>query len=377
MTQSFIIGANNNPNAFKLIAYEVSAPNTPVDILSIPLPHTSSQNATFLTLNEVAHIVRLYEWTGSTLGANIWSDIVQSIQKTIETPADIELVVGVDLTAGGTQWDGFAAYPEYKGYLIGIDFRVEQRGIGTLKNINEIINYGDFGFELQGGAIFNDGDTFFIQFLPKIVVNPANNSSNSKGFEDIVTLNNSEVLDITYLNKLIDINHFSDTIAQTFELPPIINWTDMSSIGFISDKGLQVNSIIKLAAGEIVFFNGIGVNEIYIGNNEYLKIIKKGSQLYVENSTIKYNDVGHFEKTYLQLVTNDNKNYVSLNGSLLQRNVYVRLWDYVQKLTIGQGVVAEANWNANKALFSLGDGSTTFRVPEIADVLPIYNLIKI
>lgn len=59
-------------------------------------------------------------------------------------------------------------------------------------------------------------------------------------------------------------------------------------------------------------------------------------------------------------------NAVFANGGLLDRDVYPRLWEWVQ----GAGadiIVTDENWNNvalnNKGKFSYGDGSTTFRVP--------------
>ena len=51
------------------------------------------------------------------------------------------------------------------------------------------------------------------------------------------------------------------------------------------------------------------------------------------------------------------------NGALLQRTSYPRLFKWVQDNVAVQ--TTEANWNNNKHLYTLGDGSTTFRVPDL------------
>lgn len=379
MQQTVIISANNNTNDFKLLAYEVTAPNTVVDTIDVLYPHTSSQSCTFLTLNNVTHIFRLFEWTGSAFGAMLWQEIVQPQQVNINTPNDIELVVGVDLPNNGTQWNGLTAYPQYAGYTLGTDFRVVQRGVSNLK-LAEVQQFGGFGFELLGGQIFNNGDTYFIEFIPKLVVNPANyiGATNSNGYTDIVELNNSTVLNATYLNKLIDINHTIDGIAPTFKLPPIANWNDMSSIGFICNRGLAPNAIIELATGETIDFNFQQVNDIIIGHSEYLKITKKGSNLYVESTNIDYNSIGEFVQSYFDgFGLRYPHNHLLTNGNIQDRNIYVRLWRKLQLLSIGYGIVAEVNWAANQNMFSTGDGSTTFRMPLIANSSVLHNYIKI
>ncbi|KVN83419.1 hypothetical protein [Burkholderia ubonensis] len=55
--------------------------------------------------------------------------------------------------------------------------------------------------------------------------------------------------------------------------------------------------------------------------------------------------------------------YLKLNGALLSRAAFPALWAYAQ----GSGaLVSDAAWNANSwGCFSTGDGSTTFRIPEL------------
>lgn len=53
--------------------------------------------------------------------------------------------------------------------------------------------------------------------------------------------------------------------------------------------------------------------------------------------------------------------WVKMNGALLSRVTYANLWAYAQ----AQGPVSEAIWAGGKfGAFSVGDGSTTFRIPD-------------
>jgi hypothetical protein len=371
MIQNIVIAANTNAQDFKIVAYEVTTPNTAVDDVIINAPHTVSQTASFLTLNDVAHIFRLYEWNGSTLGALLSETVIQANKESIKTPDDIELVVGIDLTINGTQWDGSVTYPDFAGYKVNKDYRIVQRSVGPLKS-SEVTDYGTFGFELQGGQIFSDGDTYFIEFIPKLLITPNNGGTTSiNGFKDVISIGTDLVLDSSSLNKLIDINRQLDAVAPTIELPPIANWTDMSSIGFAMNQGLQVNAIIKLATGETIWFNNLQVNDIVVGMNEYIKITKKGTDLYVESTNINYNNVGKVENGVR--VTN---NTIIGEGQLLLRNIYVRLWRMVQSLSNGNGLVSEATWSTsapdNQFNYTTGDLSTNFRVPNYRGVTVRY-----
>lgn len=54
--------------------------------------------------------------------------------------------------------------------------------------------------------------------------------------------------------------------------------------------------------------------------------------------------------------------WMRINGGLLSRTVFADLWAHVQTV----GAVTEAEWAAGRSgWFSAGDGSTTFRIPDI------------
>lgn len=55
--------------------------------------------------------------------------------------------------------------------------------------------------------------------------------------------------------------------------------------------------------------------------------------------------------------------YIKANGALLSRAAYPRLWAYVTKNSLA---VTEAQWSGGiQGMYSVGDGSTTFRVPDL------------
>jgi len=54
---------------------------------------------------------------------------------------------------------------------------------------------------------------------------------------------------------------------------------------------------------------------------------------------------------------------IKANGSLINRASYPRLWEYVNDNSLA---ITEASWaNGMSGMFSVGDGSTTFRVPDL------------
>jgi hypothetical protein len=65
----------------------------------------------------------------------------------------------------------------------------------------------------------------------------------------------------------------------------------------------------------------------------------------------------------LEVRTTARAGFLKLNGALLNRADYPALWAYAQA---SGAIVAEASWSANNwGCFSTGNGSTTFRIPEL------------
>lgn len=56
-------------------------------------------------------------------------------------------------------------------------------------------------------------------------------------------------------------------------------------------------------------------------------------------------------------------NYIRPNGAVLSRADYSRLWSFAN--SDSSNIVNESAWGSNPACFSRGDGSTTFRIPDL------------
>lgn len=55
--------------------------------------------------------------------------------------------------------------------------------------------------------------------------------------------------------------------------------------------------------------------------------------------------------------------HIKANGTLISRAAYPRLWKFVSDNNLA---VSEANWSSTyRGMYSVGDGSTTFRVPDL------------
>lgn len=80
----------------------------------------------------------------------------------------------------------------------------------------------------------------------------------------------------------------------------------------------------------------------------------------LENPRYGNDPIGSIHYTYATILP---RNDIYANGELYLRSDYPVLFAYILEST--DFYVADASWSANKGKFSLGDGSTTFRTPQI------------
>lgn len=370
MDQSFIFLATNNPANWRALMYETTAPNTPVAFIDVPASHTSSQTITFTNLNDVAHFFRVYELlAGDALGQLLADDIVQPQPKSLSAQKPLPLTVGVEITTGSDVYDGSTDHPELIGMVAGVDYRIEERAIGTLRPEEfEDIGQPGFGFKVKNGKTFEENDTYFLHFLAKLIsVASTPAATSGKMFSDIVEITADTSLDSTYMGKLIDANATGTTLVITLDL--LASFLDNALIGFKQHRGNQINTVIKARSTETIYFRGEEVNEVIIAKGEHVYLSKKSGKWHVIEDNIS-KEVGLPVMAYSQLL-----NTVVADGSPLNRADYPRLWAYVN--SIG-ALVSETVWNTtniflpgvinNKTNFSSGDGSTTFRVPDLRDL---------
>ena len=293
MDKQITIAANTNPNPLRAIMYETSAPNVAVQAIDIPLPHNVSQQIVFTGLNDVSHWFRLYEVVGMVLGTQLSDSLIQPTVKSVYCDLPIELNVGVAptdrITPAVNNYNGTVEFPQYAGKVAKTDYWVEQRGVGQLKD-DEYTNNTDmgvtFGFKLTGTALFNDLDTYFIKFRPIILVNPANfPAARVELFTDIVLVNTSRTIDATYANKMMDVQSAGANLTLTLDL--LANMPNLKLFHFVNNFGLQTQTTIKAAIGELIYFNGAEVNQIVLNMGEYLTLNKKGTRWYFVDGNVE------------------------------------------------------------------------------------------
>lgn len=209
-------------------------------------------------------------------------------------------------------------------------------------------------FELQGGAPPTTPGSSAGSLISGVAIVTTN-----------LTLNPTD-----HLNKLIQIR--ADATQVTVTLPDIDDLPDNTIIPIETTILNSFQNKIITQGGQYIYMRNQSVNFLYMGISEAMWLYRGEDGYYVINDFSQiYERIGKVESSYRV-----NLNEVVADGSLLQRATHPRLWAYAQ--TLGASIVSEATWQTAsvtvagrtvdrpyRGCFSTGDGSTTFRVPDL------------
>lgn len=272
--------------------------------------------------------------------------------------------------AGGT----IASIPT----LAGKDFLLRREGRPLIPGTEyEILFAGGFKLKLPGDVLFENErfelDVFSLQGGAPAPIPSSGGGSFITGIVPVTTNLTMNVTD--HIGKLLQVRAASNIITITL---PDIGDEDLPDNTIIPIETMINNSFqcrITTQAGQYIYMRNTGVTNLYMGIGESLWLFKGADGWYVINDFAQvYERVGKIEASYKISI-----NEVLADGSLLSRTAYPRLFEYA--LTLGSSIVSEATWqtatgtvagrtvtNPYRGCFSLGDGSTTFRVPNLMNV---------
>lgn len=345
----YLASAPANGN-IRIKAFEVTTPGTPVATKDFANP-SFPFNFSLTVPNDVVHNVQVYDSDLTTDGTLLASFVYDPKFSSVDIKGDRIMVVGNtgDPVAGTTEFDDAS--------LDGFTYSIERRGIGTIIPDDEWEYVTGGGFKLiTTGDVFNPGETFILHFYPKITTVTPSAGGSTKFISGIAAAITADTtLDDTYYNQLIPLNSATNKLAII--LTKIADTPANTLFVFDTSMGGQNNSVISASGTDSILWNGTDRSAMYMGKNEQLWLMKGADGWHVLESKGGFSEVGRQFFAHMVL-----PNTIELNGSLLNRADYPRLFnDYVNKLPLAM-IVSEANWVTNKGKFTLGDGSTTFRI---------------
>lgn len=181
----------------------------------------------------------------------------------------------------------------------------------------------------------------------------------------VVNLTATTTLTLLHRNFLIEL---AATGHASFTLPDVTTTAGGDRFVFSSLMPYgKCASILFNGVQNVKWNDGDTRTALYMYGGERLELISAGTYWTVGYSKGNFDSVGETRG-----VRKRKGNTLICNGDLVLRADYKRLWEFVQTLTTGQEVVTDANWlagslgniNVYRGCFSLGNGTTTFRLPD-------------
>lgn len=267
--------------------------------------------------------------------------------------------------------------------LAGMTFKLRRSGQPLIPQKNTTPDPADEyqclsagGFKLlQTGDVLFEGERFELDVynLQGGSTNP-NPSTSSKFItgRSIVTTNYTYAPSID-LNKLISIR--ADNSIITFTLPDINAVPDDTIIPIETAILNNWQAMITTQGGQYIYMRNNNYNSVYMGKSESLWLYRGNDGWYVINDFAKnYEDIGLIKPKYKVGI-----NELLADGSVLSRAAHPRLFEEVQ--SYGFSFVSEETWNTPsieqggrtilrpfRGCFSYGDGTTTFRLPDLMNM---------
>ncbi len=236
----------------------------------------------------------------------------------------------------------------------------------------EILNAGGFKL-LQSGDVLALNERFKLTIFSLIsTTNPTPNTASFIKGKKVVTSN--VTLDaVNDVNKLIQCRGYNTALVIT--IPDLADITENAFIPIESTINQNKAVTIQSTGGQYFYFNSSGRTSFHLMPGEVVWLYRDSDGFYVINDFAdKYK---HLAKPFAAYKTDLNQ--LVCKGQELIRDEHPRLWAYVQ--TLGSSLVSEATWQTAsvtvsgrtvlkpyRGCFSSGNGSTTFRLPDLMNM---------
>lgn len=167
-------------------------------------------------------------------------------------------------------------------------------------------------------------------------------------------LTDADAGSLLYANPLND-------LIPTVTLPTISTIPQGQYIGFTN--GSNKPMVVDAGITAIRINGSVTKNIVYVMPGESLCLVRVGGEWYPIHKEGNFDSVG--EITFLSYYSfTVPTGFLELNGQTVNREDYPRLWEMVDDYNL-VNMVSEASWSANKGKFSDGNGTTTFRLPDL------------
>jgi hypothetical protein len=269
--------------------------------------------------------------------------------------------------------------------IAGQNFFLERDGQPLLTTEFEILNAGGFELDIAGDVLI-EGQRFVLT-LYNLIGGAPGGTPGPALIEGVVNISTNTTFDVVnHVNKLLQIR--AGAFLITLTLPLIDDIPDNTIIPIEASITNSSEIIIATQGGQSIYINNASKTSISMRCGEVLWLYRGDDGYYIIND---------FARIYTELCKPHAAYKVGMNemlcdGTLLNRTDYPRLWEAVQAM--GTSLVSETLWQTAavykqsgvfttsipssgefitiprpyRGCFSTGDGSTTFRIPDLMNV---------
>lgn len=361
----------NNARFFVFALYDASAPTVLLEKIAPAKPYGDPLQVTFTYNMQQGHIYRFRLWESvDDTATGLIRNSANVNGSTNSVAIRLPIYAEVDVTPNWVSGQPTVADATYVGWTISKltrnpDYLVFDDAPDN--NQNDVVRNSD-GFTLQNDINLQPNEQWCVEFAPQIIIAPPSANDFSTG--RIITTDT--ILTAADKNQMLIIRSATSAIKITVADSTTI--TDFIDRFYIkSEGGNQINVVVDLiSSGDTFAYYSAALPTLYLGQSEDLFIFCFNKQYFLTSNPKGMGLCGSF-------LYSDNLtvfNYILCAGQLLSRAVYPMLWAYVQGLGTAVSLVT---WNVNSTIdgivyypnrgfFNLGDGSTTFGLPDFTNM---------
>jgi hypothetical protein len=367
----------NDPDNFLAFAlYDASAPTVLLETVTPPKPYGDPLQINFLYNCQSGKIynIKLWESVDGTATGTVRNSMSQSVNQNsvlVRMPDYLE----VDVTPGFNS--GAIKYTDSS--YIGWDYLLRRNPVtmipddtdATDPTIHKDLSEGSFEL-ITFEDTFQPNEVFIVEFIPQVIVTaPAGTPSPVFSTGRIITA--SETLTGADVGKALFLQGAGLSLA--LGLPTLAGLPDYAFLYLYSNGGIHINAGL-IGAGTDKILVRDQQSSMYLGQAETVRLFKANGVWNLDSPVPGVLQVGDFVYNYGLTRLNT----VQCAGQLLARANYPRLWAWVQTLD-SASIVSDTAWNSTfvthnggmvytkKGCFSTGDGSTTFRMPLLSNMI--------
>lgn len=261
--------------------------------------------------------------------------------------------------------------------LAGKQFVLRRRGAGALIPGVEYNAISSGGFILlKAGDILQNEEVFEAQIY-SLAVNPGaiGSAAASALITGLVPVSVNVTLNSSHAFKLVQLRGGTGGSASSLTLTlPSLTEIPLYSIWPIETLiGNERQHIIAPQGGQRIYFNSTSYGGLYIAPGESIWLMAGSDGWYPLSVTGNFFTVGEINAKFIE-----GFNEVKMDGSTYLRAEHPRLWEFAQSL--GSSLINDSTWLTEsvaltnpdrnvpypyRGCFSRGNGTTTFRVPDM------------